>query len=136
MEFKWRGISKYPIDPDIEQKVKRIYLKKIEWWNSPEGKLEKIKGVNVAYLRVVPLNGVIDENGFSKFIYRVYYGKNLYDEYTNDSHLCDINPNNQINSVCEFCQMPNDHLHCGYSCRNNGIFDKFLEKLLPKCPYS
>ena len=135
--FWGSGISKYPIDPDTEDRIKQMYLKKIEWWNSPDCPYEKPKGVNVAYLRVVPLSGGIDEYGFSKFIYRVYYGKRLYDECTNDSHLRDRNPDNQKNRICEFCQMPNDHGSCGLSCHKERFgFDKILDKLRPKCPYS
>ena len=135
-EFWGSEISKYPIDPDTEERIKQMYLKKIEWWNSPQGVLKKPKGLNVAYLRVVPLSGEIDEYGFIKGIYRVYYGKRLYDEYSNDSHQSDRNPDNQENRVCEFCQMPDDHRSCGLSCHKESRFDKILDKLRPKCPYS
>ena len=137
-EFWGSGISKYPIDADTEERIKKMYLKKIEEWNSPDYPYEKPKGVNVAYLRIVPLGGEIDEYGFSKSIYRVYYGKRLYDECTNNSHRCDRNADKQKNRICEFCQMPDDHSSCGFSCHKGRMFgfDKILDKLRPKCPYS
>jgi len=137
-EFWGSEISEYPIDPDTEERIKQMYLKKIEWWNSPDYPYEKPKGINVAYLRVVPLSGEIDEYGFCKAIYRVYYGKCLYDECTNDSHLRDRNPDKRKNRVCEFCQMPDDHGSCCLSCHKKSRFgfDKILDKLRPKCPYS
>ena len=132
------GISKYPIDPDTEERIKQKAREEIEWWNSPDYPYEKPKGINVDYLRVVPLSGEIDEYGWCKGIYRVYYGKRLYDECTNDSHLRDINPDKRKNRVCEFCQMPDDHDSCGLSRHKESRFgfDKILDKLRPKCPYS
>ena len=137
-EFWGPGISKYPIDPDTEERIKQMYLEEIESWNSPDYPYEKPKGINVDYLRVVPLSGEIDEYGWCKGIYRVYYGKRLYDECTNDSHLRDINPDKRKNRVCEFCQMPDDHHSCGLSRHKESRFgfDKILDKLRPKCPYS
>ena len=134
-EFWGSGICKYPIDPDTEERIKQMYLKKIERWNSPDYPYEKPKGVNVAYLRVVPLSGEI-KYGWCKEIYRVYYGKRLYDECTNNSHLCDRNPDDQKNRICEFCQMQDDHSSCGMSCHKESRFGKVLDKLRPKCPYS
>ena len=56
-EFWGSGISKYPIDPDTEERIKGMYLNKFRLWNSPDYPCEKPKGVNIAYLRVVPLGG-------------------------------------------------------------------------------
>ena len=127
------GLSKYPIDPGAEQKIKEMYMKKFDRWESPEGSGEKPKGADITYLKVVPLSGEIKFNGFSKAIYRVYYGKKLYHECTNDSHMYNLNPEGR---TCEFCHMPDDHKSCGYSYYNKYLFDKFLDKIGTKCPYS
>jgi len=127
------GLSKFPIDPEAEQKIKEMYMKKFDWWESHEGSWEKPKGADITYLKVVPLSGEIKFNGFSKAIYRVYYGKKLYHECTNDSHRYNLNPEGRN---CEFCHMPDDHKSCGYSDYNECLFDKFLDKIGTKCPYS
>ena len=62
-EFWGSRTSKYPIDPDTEERIKQMYLKEIERYNSPDYPYKKPKGINVAYLKVVPLSGEIDEYG-------------------------------------------------------------------------
>tara|TARA_B100000745_G_C20039702_1_gene354264 strand:+ start:161 stop:649 length:489 start_codon:yes stop_codon:yes gene_type:complete len=130
--FWGSGLSKCQIDPEAEQKIKEKYMQKIEWWKSPEGSYLRPKGIDITKFKIVPI-GKIDKYGCGLILYRVYYGKKLYDEYSNDSHMCNLNPGGRN---CEFCHMPEDHKCCGYSCHKEGRFDKFLDKLRPKCPYS
>ena len=109
-----------------------MYLKKIERWNSPDYPYEKPKGLNVAYLRV--LSGEIDKYGWCKGIYRVYYGKRLYDECSNNSQVTETPKNKKMRFV-NFVKCRKT-IKVGEFCGRMFGIDKILDKLLPKCPYS
>ena len=120
------GISEFPIDPEAEQKIKRKYMQKIDWWKSPQGKRFAPKGADITGIKVVSLGGKINSYG-DKLIYRVYYGKGIYDEYSTNSHSCELNPDTMDwtypeDRNCSFCKMPADHSSCGYGCHKEKLF--------------
>ena len=127
------GISEFPIDPETEQKIKRKYMRKIHRWKTTPGFSGMPGGTDITKIQIVPLKGKINTYG-DKLIYRVYYGKGIYDEYSTNSHSCELNPDTMDwtdpeDRNCPFCQMPADHSSCGYGCHKEDYFDKIINKL-------
>ena len=127
------GLSEFAIDPDAEQKIKRKYMQKIHRWKTTAGSEGYLEGTDITKIRVVPLKGKINKYG-DKLLYRVYYGKGKYDEYSTNSHSCELNPDTMNwadpeDRNCFFCQMPADHSSCGYGCHTECRFDKIINKL-------
>ena len=122
------GLSEFVIDPETEQKIKRKYMRKIDWWKKTEGSEKCLEGTDITKIRIVPLRGTINLYG-DKLLYRVYYGERVYHEYSSNSHKCSLNPDTMDwadpeDRNCFFCYMPADHSSCGYGCHKDTIFNK------------
>ena len=127
-DFWGKGVSNHTIDPLATQKIKAKYMKKLD-----RGEFVGIKGVDIHLFRISVCN---DDDKDKCYKYRVYYGKKVYDEYNNNCHLCNINPNDHpdLNRNCDFCHLPSDHNSCGYGrMREENWFLKLFGR---KCNYS